>query len=137
VNGFGVGKELGELFERIRQRDRADADEEERVRSVFSRITFGPALEPYIARLSVRLGPGEGPWAMFFLVATITTNHRDTGNAGPVNKSLAFTARSIQTIDDATRMARSLLKDILCHEVDEAIMVDGVRVFDPHREEKP
>jgi hypothetical protein len=71
VNGFGVGKELGELFERIRQRDRADADEEERVRSVFSRITFGPALEPYIARLSVRLGPGEGPWAMFFLVASL------------------------------------------------------------------
>jgi len=57
---------------------------------------------------------------------------RDSHKIGPVRSDI-FVAPGIRT-DDLLGRLRHQIGRLMLHEVDEGILFDGVRIFDPHRE---
>lgn len=60
--------------------------------------------------------------------------HRDTGQRG-AGVQMLFHLHIFWGESDLTRYLRARLIDLVIHELDESILVDGKRVFDPHAKE--
>lgn len=74
--------------------------------------------------------------------AMVRSPHRDTGQPpwGPAGVRLArsMDAHEVSLIDAQTLVdwvRRALLQALVLHELDESLLVDGRRVYDPHRDE--
>lgn len=68
------------------------------------------------------------------------TPHRDTGHAGAVAQLCSLDVLLLERWGDrdaADYIRRHLLLELARHEMDESILIDGVRAFDPHREDAP
>lgn len=68
-----------------------------------------------------------------YLRVELTVRDHDTGETIKVG-----THRPVQPLDmltnaEAAEVIRDLVRVALCHEIDEAITIDGERVFNPHR----
>jgi hypothetical protein len=86
-----------------------------RVTSV--RTMVAPLRDTYTGRVVPKL----------YVELDATVNHRDDGSVLPLTFSRAFPAEMTEH-----EAVRSLMLDALRHEADECILVNGVRVNDPH-----
>lgn len=70
----------------------------------------------------------------------IDAPHRDTGKqGGGVHMVFQVPYVFSESMDEnhLARFIRDRLHDMMAHEMDESILVDGKRIFDPHGTEKP
>lgn len=67
----------------------------------------------------------------------LRTPERDTGSVGEGVKCLSFYTYGFfekATVRDWQKIIRQNFVEMLIHELDESIQVNGVRIFDPHAE---
>jgi hypothetical protein len=55
----------------------------------------------------------------------------------PIDLNIEVLAPSAEPDENSNRWMRALLRWFYCHELDEFIHVDGVRIFDPHDPSRP
>jgi hypothetical protein len=66
-----------------------------------------------------------------FLRVTLNVLSRDDGCPTVLRNQTIVNGR-VLAAEGAVRALRALLHETLCHEVDELLLVDGLRPFDPH-----
>lgn len=106
------------------------------VEALAKRITLGYPFQAWGPKIAVvRLQP----YMAVIQVSLRDTPHRDTGLRG---QGIVYTAtldgewldHCKDPLTELQRQVYRLLKELVLHELDEAFKVDGVRVYDPHRE---
>lgn len=72
------------------------------------------------------------------ITAQIKTLDRNTGFPTNIYNVSILSSESIETLNqgDALDMCRCQLRGVLEHELDEHLMVDGFRMYDPHERER-
>ena len=104
------------------------------------------AFDDLLARVELRNFPFpirfeiEGVPSFERLFIEYRARDRDTGEEVTIRHSRAvdsyvFHAAPEERFDLFVRFLREALLDVLRHELDEAMRADGVRLFDPHRDE--
>ena len=99
--------------------------------ALVERISFGWPFRAWQLRLSACLA-----WDGVLLTLHLDSPHRDTGKREPGGvvltrmwNGLVLEAMSEQQV---VRAVRLMAQEAALHEVDESLLVDGKRAFDPH-----
>jgi hypothetical protein len=97
-------------------------------------ITFTGGLKLWQPRFEVMVGPqGRAEWVSVELFVSVP--ERDGGPPSTLNFDRILPIDALGDFNmTAPELLRSLLLELVRHEVDEGILVDGVRLFDPHVE---
>lgn len=128
---------VGELVEALEQARRAGgmhAGEwyfrriDAHYNKLLARVTFGPALPLNFVLIGVSCG---------VLLFAGKTRDRDTGNPTMFMREVSLDPYKLEYFtkhpDAFFDLVHATLLEVLLHELDEAFMLDGVRVRDPHR----
>lgn len=101
---------------------------------VVSRIKLGWPLSVFDFKLEVRSPTScvfYGPES-FELICSAKTPHRDSGVVGPLVSRSIFNSRAFANEEQFVRWLHLVIQRCWQHEVDEAFLYEGRRVFDPH-----
>lgn len=108
------------------------------VQAYVARVTFSgllKALDMRLVLLPIEVAH-DGYTADGFVSLQLATSKMPDRLTGEPS-TLSFTTRTLlMALQDETALAvciHRLIADLMRHEADEALLVDGVRIFDPHR----
>jgi hypothetical protein len=85
--------------------------------------------------IPVRLGVEEidGREVMFVELTVVDASPAEVPLSITVKTRRPVQPLSLLTNEEAANVVRDLVRIAVLHEIDEAIVIDGERVFDPHR----
>jgi hypothetical protein len=93
--------------------------------------------------LSINLDPLDGypfhSWAIGVIQCTVSiiVPHRDSHRPTTIASSEIIYLMRVDTRERLYDYMRSRVHQLVCHELDENILVNGERLFDPHADEIP